>query len=45
MTRRCVLYIRNGREHQTPWFYCAARVRIALAIIVRKHGNGIIYVD
>lgn len=45
MTKRCVLYVRNGTEHRTPWFQDADRAKIALAIIIRKHGNGIIYID
>ena len=43
--RVCVLYMKNGAEHQSPWFTCRARARLALAIIQKRYGACVLYVD
>ena len=44
-TRICVVYMKNGIEHQSPWFTCRARAKQAQAIIQSKYGACVLYVD
>lgn len=44
-TRVCVLYVKNGIEHQSPWFTCRARAKQAQAIIQKRYGACVLYVD
>lgn len=43
----CVLYLKNGREHQSPWFYRRDHAQTALEMMQAKYGkkNAIIYLD
>ena len=45
--RFLVLYLVNGRERRSPWFYSKERARMALALMRKRYGdrNAIIYVD
>ncbi|MDD2712589.1 MAG: hypothetical protein PHU77_06670 [Simplicispira sp.] len=43
--RICVIYMKNGIEHQSPWFTCRARAKQAQAIIQSKYGACVLYVD
>ncbi|TCP19548.1 hypothetical protein [Simplicispira metamorpha] len=43
--RICVLYVKNGIEHQSPWFACRARAKQAQAILQSKYGACVLYVD
>ena len=43
--RTCVLYVKNGIEHQSPWFACRAREKQAQAILQSKYGACVLYVD
>lgn len=45
MTRACVIYIRDGREHQSPWFCSLARARRALLVMRRRYGVAVLYRD
>ena len=40
-----VLYMKNGIEHQSPWFTCRARAKQAQTIIQSKYGACVLYVD
>ena len=44
-TRICIVYMKNGIEHQSPWFTCRARARQAQAIIQKRYGACVLYVD
>lgn len=44
-TRICVVYMKDGIEHQSPWFTCRARAKQAQAIIQSKYGACVLYVD
>ncbi|MFC0593793.1 hypothetical protein ACFOHU_03460 [Ottowia pentelensis] len=46
-TRYLVLYLVNGREHQSPWFSDRGRAVLALQVLQAKYGerNATIYVD
>ena len=44
-TKLCVLSLRNGREHRSPWFSSRERAYKALAVIQRQGFEAIIYVD
>ena len=44
-TRICIVYMKNGIEHQSPWFTCRARARQAQAIIQKRYGTCVLYVD
>lgn len=43
----CVLYLKNGREHQSPWLYRRDHAQAALELMQAKYGknNAIIYRD
>ena len=43
--RACVLYIKDGIEQQSPWFSSRARAQQAKAIIQKKYGACVLYVD
>lgn len=43
--RYCVMYDIGREHHRTPWFYRQEHARKALALMQRKHGAAIIYVD
>ena len=43
--RTCVIYVKDGTECQSPWFACRARARLALAILRRRYGAAVLYVD
>ena len=43
--RICVVYTKNGIEHQSPWFTCRARAKRAQAIIQKRYGTCVLYVD
>ena len=43
--RACVIYIKDGVEHRTPWFACRTRAKQAQAIIKKKYGACVLYVD
>jgi hypothetical protein len=45
ITRVCVLYVKNGIEHQSPWFTCCARAKQAQAILQSKYGACVLFVD
>lgn len=45
MTRSCILYIKDGREHRSPWFTSPARADRALAVMRRRYGRALIYID
>jgi hypothetical protein len=46
-TKQCVMYLANGRERRSPWFYRDETARRALELMQAKYGvrNCIIYVD
>lgn len=46
-TKRCVLYVVNGRERRSPWFYRDETARKALELMQAKHGvrNCMLYRD
>lgn len=44
-TRICVLYLKNGVEHQSPWFASRARALLAQATIQKRYGACVLYVD
>lgn len=46
-TRYRVLYLKDRKEHKTPWFKVRERADIALKLMQQKYGekNAIIYVD
>lgn len=43
----CVLYLKNGRERRSPWFYRRDHALTALELMQAKYGkkNAIIYLD
>lgn len=41
----CVLYVKDRREHRTPWFKSKERAKVALQVMQRKYGKAIIYMD
>ncbi|GAB7563034.1 hypothetical protein LG202_10730 [Methylobacillus methanolivorans] len=42
--RCCVLFVKNGKEHRTPWFnYTTAKV--AHQLMANKYGAAAIYLD
>lgn len=41
----CVLYIKNGREHRSPWYYSVAIGRRALELMRRRYGRAILFRD
>lgn len=45
MTRTCVLYLKDGREHRSPWFASPARASRALAVMRRRYGAAVLYRD
>lgn len=46
MTKYCVIYVRNGKEHQSAWFLSLARCQRAFEILNIKHGYpAMIYMD
>jgi hypothetical protein len=45
MSKTCVIYLKAGREQQTPWFTNADRANRALAIIRQRYGAAILYRD
>lgn len=46
-TKYCVLYLKGGREHRTPWFRLRDNARRALEIMRRRYGqkSAIIWMD
>lgn len=44
-TRICVIYMKDGIEHRSPWFTCRARAKQAQAIIQKRCGACVLYVD
>ncbi len=44
-TKFCVLSMRNGKEHKSPWFYSNQRAGQARDIIIGKGFPAVIYVD
>jgi hypothetical protein len=46
-TRYRVLYLKDRKEHKTPWFKVRERADVALKLMRQKYGekNAIIYVD
>lgn len=38
-TKHQVLYLKNGKEHATPWYYTPARAQRALKIMQRRFGE------
>ena len=44
-TKFCVLSLRNGKEHKSPWFYRMENAKKALSIIRAKGYKALIYVD
>ena len=46
MTKYCVLYVRDGKEHRSAWFLSRARCQRAFEILTIKHGyQAIVYID
>ena len=43
--RICVIYVKDGIEQQSPWFTCRARAEQAKAIIQKRYGACVLYVD
>ena len=43
--RVCVLYVKDGVEHQSPWFAGRARALLAMASLQKKYGACVLYVD
>lgn len=43
--KQCVLYLVNGRERRSPWFYREETARRALTLMQAKHGRAILYRD
>ena len=45
--KRCVLYVVNGKEKSSPWFYRNETIQRAFAVLKAKYGerNCIIYWD
>lgn len=43
----CVIFLKNGKEHQTPWFASKERARRALDLMKRRYGerNAVLYLD
>ncbi len=43
----CVLYLKNGKEHRSPWLYKEEHAQAALEMMQGKYGkkNAIIYMD
>ncbi|MGM0571884.1 MAG: hypothetical protein ACQET2_14285 [Pseudomonadota bacterium] len=46
-TKRCVMYLANGRERRSPWFYTPRIAQRALEAMKRKYGqrNAILLLD
>ncbi|MDD2701580.1 MAG: hypothetical protein PHH36_10110 [Sideroxydans sp.] len=46
-TRYTVLYLKDRKEHRTPWFKRRENANVALKLMRQKYGekNAIIYVD
>lgn len=46
-TKYCVLYLKGGREHRTPWFSRRDNAQRALEIMRRRYGqnSAIIWLD
>lgn len=38
-TKRCVVYVVNGRERRSPWFYTDTGARQALEAMKQKYGE------
>ncbi len=45
MRKYCVLYLKNGREHRSPWFSSKERTKKARQLLAAKHGKTIIYIS
>lgn len=43
--RFAVLYVKDGREHRSPWFSSRKRAHTARALLQTKHGAAVIYAD
>ena len=43
--RTCVIYTKDGIERRTAWFSSRERAKMALAIIQRKYGHGVLFID
>ncbi len=46
-TKLCVMYLKDRKEHRTPWFYREDHARQALQMMQAKYGqkNAILYRD
>lgn len=45
MARSCILYLKGGREHRSPWFTSPSRAQRALAVMQRRYGAAVMYRD
>ncbi|HLO61722.1 MAG TPA: hypothetical protein VK165_02030 [Azonexus sp.] len=43
--RFCVCYLKNGREHRSPWFNSRTRAHLAREILAAKNGPAIVWID
>lgn len=43
--RFCVLYLRCGVEHRSAWFHSRDRALLALAVLQKRYGTCVLYVD
>lgn len=43
--KACVAYLKNGKEHFSPWFYSQERATRAREILARRFGAAIVVRD
>lgn len=43
--RFCVLYLKDGKEHSSPWFGSRSRAHVARELLAAKYGPAIVYMD
>jgi len=46
ITKWCILFIKDGQEQKSPWFYSLDRCKAAFEVIKAKYGSrSLIYMD
>lgn len=43
--RYCVFYLKEGREHRSPWFNVRRNADRAFALLSGRYGRATVYVD
>lgn len=43
--RFCVFYLKDGKEHRSPWFGSRSRAHVARELLATKYGPAIVYID